>query len=287
MIQTFEDLRENRPKLLEEGGDLTSLKLHKRYHSLPNMSLQSISAGEAPHKTANLMAQVFSYLRENRPIPVKGNDIKSFQAHRRCKSMPNMVFKSICVCHAPEAIPSVASKEIQDLADIPAAESTKNGVMMPVSVEASSIGSLLPVSSTLPIVQPVDSDGQQLSSLPNVGIQLIGHSELKNSLAKPLEHETTGGLQDMVSKDGCREAMGKDTAITAVRPRRRTLWSRAKRFAQRMFCCVNHRISDHERDSSRSSSVFVVSTFYVFSLLFGMTKYAQLWPDTLHLPGGS
>ncbi|KAL4096429.1 hypothetical protein QTP88_021389 [Uroleucon formosanum] len=179
MIQTFEELRENRPKLLEEG-DLTSLKLHKRYHSLPNMSLQSISAGEALQKTAALMAQVFSYLRENRLIPVKGNDIKSLQAHRRYKSMPNMVL--ICVCHAPEAIPSVASTKIQVFADIPAAESTKSGIMTPVAVEASSIGSLLPVSSTLSPVQPVDSDGQQLSSMPNVGIQLIGLSELKNSL---------------------------------------------------------------------------------------------------------
>ncbi|KAL4096531.1 hypothetical protein QTP88_021469 [Uroleucon formosanum] len=218
MIQTFEDLRENRPKLLEEG-DLTSLKLHKRYHSLPNMSLQSTSAGEAPQKTADLMAQVFGYLRENCPIPVKGNDIKSLQAHRRCKSMPNTVFKSICVRHAPEAIPSVTFTEIQDLTDIPAAESTKSGVMTPVVVEASSIRSLLPVSSTLPIVQPVDSDDQQLRSMPNEGIQLIGLSELKNSLAKPLEHGTTGGLQDMVTRDGCGEAMGTDTAVTAVRLR--------------------------------------------------------------------
>ncbi|KAL4090766.1 hypothetical protein QTP88_025543 [Uroleucon formosanum] len=214
MIQTFEDLRKNRPKLLEEG-DLNSLKLHKRYHSLPNISLQSISADEVPQKTADLMAQVFSYLRENRPMPVKGDDIKSLQAHRRCKSMPNMAFKSIYVFHAPEAFPSVASTEIQDLVDIPVAESTKSGVITPVAVEASSIESLLPVSSTLPIVQPVDSDGQQLNSMPNVGIQLIGHSELKNSLTKPLEHEKTGGLQDMVSRDGCEEAIGTDTAVTA------------------------------------------------------------------------
>ncbi|KAL4082216.1 hypothetical protein QTP88_017401 [Uroleucon formosanum] len=194
MIQTFEDL-ENRPKLLEKG-DLTSLKLHKRYHSLPN----------------------------------------AVDFRRRCKSMPHMVFKSICVCHAPEAIPSVASTEIQDLADIPADESTKSRVMTPVAVEASSIGSLLSVSSTLPIVQLVDSDGQQLNSMPNVGIQLIGHSELKNSLTKPLGHETTGGLQDMVTRDGCGKAMGTNTAVTAVRPRLRTLWSQAKRFARRMFC---------------------------------------------------
>jgi len=65
VIQVFENFRENRPKGLEECV-LTSLKLHRRYTSLPNMSLQSIFAVEAAQFTTTSMAQVFSDLRENR-----------------------------------------------------------------------------------------------------------------------------------------------------------------------------------------------------------------------------
>jgi len=89
------------------------------------MSFLSISAGEAPQSTIALMAQVFGDLQENLPIAVKCNDIKSFEAHHiRCKSMPNTEFETNSVADAPEAIPSVASTEMQVLTDSQSAEST-------------------------------------------------------------------------------------------------------------------------------------------------------------------
>jgi len=79
MIQAVEDLQENQLKELKVRV-LTSLKLHRRYTSLPNMSLLSIFAGDAPQSTTALTTQVFGDLRESRPIAVKCNDIKSLQA---------------------------------------------------------------------------------------------------------------------------------------------------------------------------------------------------------------
>jgi len=151
MIQALEDLRENRPKELEESV-LTSLKLHRRY-----ILLLSISAGKAPQSTTVLMAQVFGDLRGNRPVAMKYNDIKSLQARSRYNSIPHMAFETNSVGDAPEAIPSVASMEMQVLKDSPSTESTNSELMTPAAVGASDIESLLPVSSNLPPVQPVDS----------------------------------------------------------------------------------------------------------------------------------
>jgi len=89
------------------------------------MSFLSISAGKVPQSTIALMAQVFGDLQENRPIAVKCNDIKSFEAHqRRCKSMPNTEFETNSVGDSPEAIPSVASTDMQVLTDSQSTEST-------------------------------------------------------------------------------------------------------------------------------------------------------------------
>ena len=231
MIQVFEDLRENRPKVLEESV-VTSLKLHRRYASLPNISLQSISAFESPLSETASMTQVFRDLLENRPITLKIDDIKSFQ--RRSKSMPNMAFETKSMGDAPEAIPSVASiTEMQVLTDS-AESSTNSEELRPAAVRASDFDSLLPSTPTSPPVLPLDFDAQHFSSIPNTSEpQLIGDAES----AKPLEHETTGaGLQDtMVTRGGCGDTAATDVIVSAARPSRRTQWSRAKTFALRMF----------------------------------------------------
>jgi len=67
-----------------------------------------------------------------------------------------------------------------------------------------------------------------LKNIPNTETQLIS----ENGSTKPLDHETTDGLQDMVTRGERGYAAATDMTVTAVRPRRRTLWSRTKRFAR-------------------------------------------------------
>jgi len=124
---------------------------------------------------------------------------------------------------APEAIPSVASTEMQVLTDSPSAESTNSELMTPAAVGASDIESPLPVSSTLPPVQPVNSDAQQLSTIPNTETQLIGDAESENGYTKPVNHDT-GSLQDMVTRGRFGDAAATDTTVTTV--------------TVTMFCCV-------------------------------------------------
>jgi len=85
--------------------------------------------------------------------------------------------------------------------------------MTPAAVGASDIELLLPVSSTLPPVQQVDSDAQQLSSIPNTEKQSICDTVQENGSKEPLDHEVTGGLQDMVTRGGRGDAAATDTTV--------------------------------------------------------------------------
>lgn len=64
------------------------------------------------------MNQLLSDLRENRPIAVEISVLESFQEQRRCKSMPNMAFKTKSVGDAPETTLSVPSTEMKVLTRI-------------------------------------------------------------------------------------------------------------------------------------------------------------------------
>jgi len=104
----LKDLRENHSKASEDR-DLNSLQAHRWYKSLPNKVLQSTSAGKAPQigwsYTTDSMIHVFSDLRENCLIAVESNDLKSFQVHRRFKSIrPNMAFQTSSIYDASEAM---------------------------------------------------------------------------------------------------------------------------------------------------------------------------------------
>jgi len=154
--------------------------------------------------------------------------------------MPNIAFETKSVADTYTRSDSVCRFHHGDasFSDSPSAESTNSEELTPAAVWASDIDSLLHVSSNLPPVQPVDSDAQQLSSIPTTAeIQLIGDAESENGSTKPLDHETASGLLDTVTRGGCGDAAETDTVVTVVRPGRRTLWSRVKRFAGRMFCC--------------------------------------------------
>jgi len=86
MVQVFDDLRENRPKRFQDSDLCSSLKLHPRYKSLPNMPKQLISEGEALQIHFAVLdrfddTSFTSYLRENRQTAVDICDsIKSSKA---------------------------------------------------------------------------------------------------------------------------------------------------------------------------------------------------------------
>lgn len=64
---------------------------------------------------STLMNQVFTDLRENRPTVVEISVLESFQEQRRCKSMPNMAFKTNPVGDVPETTQFAPSREIKVL----------------------------------------------------------------------------------------------------------------------------------------------------------------------------
>jgi len=226
MMQVFDDLRENRPIRLKED-DLTSFPLHRRYKSL-----QSISAGnEATKSTTALMIKVFTDLRENRPIAVESIDSKNVQAQRRCKSMPNMAFETNSAAGdaLEEAMTSIASTHMNVLTY---AEPVNSEVMTPLTATTGVSDIELSVPLTLPSVQQIESDAQEFRSIiQNMVTKIISDAQL----IQPPEHKTT--LQDMGTQGECKDDLGTDTTVTAVRPRRRSLWSLVKRLARRIFCC--------------------------------------------------
>jgi len=69
------------------------------------------------------------------------------------------------------------------LIDLPSDESINGEVMTPATTGLSDIETV--ISSTLPLVQSVKSDAQQLCPIPNMETQLIGFTES----TKPPNHE--------------------------------------------------------------------------------------------------
>jgi len=157
MVQVFDDPWQNRPKKFQDN-ELTSLKLHQRYKSLPNMPKQLISEGEVVQidlqSSTAFMIQVFKDLRENRQMAVDISDIKSSKAQRLCKSMPDLVF----LTNAPDAM--LSTEITGNLPDSPYAETTISAVMTLVTTELIDIDTMLSVSPTFSLVKPVESDAQ-------------------------------------------------------------------------------------------------------------------------------
>jgi len=97
--------------------------------------------------------------------------------------------------------------------------------------EVTDIEAVLP--PIFPLVEPLESDAKQSCLIPDVETQLIGDTESTSGSSKLPVHEISGP-QDLLTRDGCGDATRN---VTAVRSKRRLLWSRAKRFVRRMLCC--------------------------------------------------
>jgi len=76
--------------------------------------------------------------------------------------------------------------------------------------------------------------------MPNMAIQFGALIEPENGPTKPPAEETAAGLRDPdIRISSCSDTVETEpTTVTAVSPRRRrSLWSRTKRFVHLMFCC--------------------------------------------------
>ncbi|XP_060874226.1 uncharacterized protein LOC132947972 [Metopolophium dirhodum] len=213
-FEVFDVLQANRAKTLE-SRDIKSSQAHRRYKSTPNVALQKNSAGANEPETGW-------------PFTTK--------IMRRYKSMPNMaVQRSNFADDVPDIeLPSIASMvELQVSTDSP---STELSVTTPVTAEVGEIEAPSNISSSLPHVRPVEDDVLHLSPTYNTAALQFDGDESINCSAKPSVHQANG-IQDMVvTRGGCSDAVTNLT-VTAVIPKRRSLWSRTKRFVRRMLCC--------------------------------------------------
>ncbi|XP_060879327.1 uncharacterized protein LOC132951572 [Metopolophium dirhodum] len=134
-------------------------------------------------------------------------------------------------------LPSVASMgELQVSTDLPSTELSVT--TSPVTAEIGEIEAPSNISSpSLPHVRPVEDDVLQRSSPTyNTAVAQFDGAESENCSTKPSVHQANG-IQDMVvTRGGCSDAVTNPT-VTAVIPKRRSLWGRTKRFVRRMLCC--------------------------------------------------
>jgi len=231
MMQVFQDLRENHPTRFEDS-DLSGLKSHRRYKSLPNLPKRFVSAADEavqinlPSSTAlTIQNTFFNDLRENHPIAIDSNDYMSLKPQRRYKSMTNMTLQTNATVHdaSDDEIPSVQSSEIEDFTDSSCEETTINSaaVLTPVSITGIiDIDTTLSVSPTCPPIEPVEStdDAKRFVSIQlNMAPRLIGDDvELKNSLTNLLDPETTSLQEIQVFRGGHGDATEINVTVTAA-----------------------------------------------------------------------
>ncbi|XP_060873892.1 uncharacterized protein LOC132947625 [Metopolophium dirhodum] len=137
-------------------------------------------------------------------------------------------------------LPSVASMvELQVSTDL---SSTELSVTAPATAEVDEIKAPSNISSSLPHVRPIEADVLQSSPAHNTAALQFDGDESINCSAKPSVYQANGIRDMVVTRGGCSDAVTNPT-VTAVIPKRRSLWSRTKRFVRRMLCCGRGAVS--------------------------------------------
>lgn len=192
--------------------------------SSPKFKIQSV---------AEIIFEVFDNLQANEAKMLECRNIESSQAHRRYKSMLNLVVRTNSAGDVPDIeLPFVPSMELQVST---ASLSTKSSATTPATAEVSEVGAPSNISSSLPNVQPVKAGVLQSSSMYKmVPLQFDGAAS-KNGSTKSLAHQADS-IQKIVTH-GDRSDAGTNPTVTEVIPRRRSLWIRTKKFVRQMFCC--------------------------------------------------
>jgi len=148
--------------------------------------------------------------------------------------MPNTVVRFNSADDVPDIeLPSDSSMvELQISTDLP---STEFSVTTPATAEVGEIEAPSNISSSMPHVQPIEADVLQSSPTYNTtALQQFDGDESKYCSTKPSVHQANG-IQDMVVTLGGRNDAVTNPTVTAVIPKRRSLWSQTKRFVRRML----------------------------------------------------
>ncbi|XP_060881233.1 uncharacterized protein LOC132952812 [Metopolophium dirhodum] len=212
MFEVFDVLQANRAKTLDSRVAIKISQTHRQYKSAPNVAVSNNSAGDAPETWWPSTTEIM----------------------RRCKSMPNMSVRSNSADNIPDiGLPFDASTERQVSIDSP---STELSVTAPGTTEVGEIEAPSNASSSLPHVWPVEDVVLQSSPMCSMEALQFDNAETKNCLTKPLVHQEIS-IQDMVVTRGGRSDTDTNSTVPAVIPKRRSLWSRTKRFVRRMICC--------------------------------------------------
>jgi len=121
-------------------------------------------------------------------------------------------------------LPSVAfTEELQVSTDSP---STDLPVTAPVTAEVGEIEA--PSKSSLPHIRPVEADVLKSSPMYHTAAVQFHGDESKNCSTKPSVHQANG-IRDMVMGYHHISNAVTNPTISAVIPKRRSLWSRTKR----------------------------------------------------------
>ena len=217
-FEAFDVLRENRTKTSQESRDIKSSLAHCwRYKSTPNMALQKNSVGADESETG---------------WP------STTEVMRRYKSMPNVAVRFNSADDVLDIeLSSVAAmvQELQVSADLPSTESWVT--MTPVTAEVAEAEAPSDISSSsLPHDRPAEDDVPQSSPTYNTAAVQLDGDELENCSVMPSVHRANGD-QDMAAIRGDCSGEVTNPTVTAGIPKRRSLWSRTKRFVRRMLCC--------------------------------------------------
>ncbi|XP_060880596.1 uncharacterized protein LOC132952330 isoform X2 [Metopolophium dirhodum] len=132
-------------------------------------------------------------------------------------------------------LPSVASMvELQVSTDLSSTELSVTTA--PATAEVDEIEAPSDISSSMPHVRPIEADVLQSSPAYNTAALQFDGDQSINCSAKPSVHQANDIRDTVVTRGGCSDAVTNPT-VTAVIPKRRSLWSRTKRFVRRMLCC--------------------------------------------------
>jgi len=254
MHEVFEDLQGNKAKILESHSLAGSMLEIQRCPAGDSLVLQ-----EEPSTTDCMLQEVFSEFRTNLPIPLENDEPAGLPLMKRCNSMPNMTVlqtSAVDEDHVSMDAQLTNSSTLEDgspAGPVPTTIASYEsptfsyyiGFMSaaPAVTPAASEKCENELDSSTALVQPAVSDiihdlegslprGRAVS-MPNIAIEF---DEIESIGSMTKRSESVNSLEPIADVD--RRNAGTEATITSVSARRRrSLWSRTKKFVRRLFCC--------------------------------------------------